>query len=378
MGVVVVIAAGGYAYLQYTWSHVKTDHCSNCVAITAGKPYNVLVIGSDSRVGDTQAQSQSFGSASVESGQRSDTIKIVHVDPGTRQARILSIPRDTFVQISGVPASSGLGPNQKINASFNNGPKGLVDTIEATFGIPINDFIIINFNGLQGAVGSLGGVSMDFPYPARDWDCETGACNNQSGLVVQKSGCQVLNGPEALALSRSRHYEYYQSGEWNSDPLSDLGRIERQNLLIQAIIDKGKSTYNPIKALSFIHTVAGDVTRSDGLTFSMLFDLVERYHAFSGSRLATYTIPTVDARDTSAGDALIVDGPQAQAMITQFLGSNPLPVTTPPLDANGSPQVITAPTTIPSTPVKPGSSATGPQSAPIATTPASSFDPIPC
>lgn len=383
MGVIVLIAGGGFAYLQYTWSHVKTDHCSNCAPVATGKPYNVLVIGSDTRAGESQAESQNFGSASVEAGQRSDTIKIIRVDPAAQRAAVLSIPRDTFVQMSGVPASSGLDIDQKINASFNDGPKGLIDTIEKTFGIPINDFVIVNFNGLQDAVGSLGGVSMDFPYPARDWDCETSTCNNQSGLTIDHAGCQVLDGPQALALSRSRHYEYYQAGEWISDPQSDLGRIERQNLLIQAIIDKGKSTYNPIKALSFIHTVSGDVTRSDGLSFSMLFDLVERYHAFSGSELKTYTIPTVDARDTSAGDSLIVEEPQAQDMITQFLGQSPQPSTTPPLDAEGSPQVVTPPTTVPSThatSVVPGSAVTPPESgsADTATTPTSRFDPTPC
>jgi LCP family protein required for cell wall assembly len=206
VGLIILIAGGGFAYLQYTWSHVKTDHCSNCAPVTAGKPYNVLVIGSDTRAGETQAERQNFGSASVEAGQRSDTIKIIRVDPAAQRADVLSIPRDTFVQMSGAPASSGLDADQKINASFNDGPKGLIDTIENTFGIPINDFVIVNFNGLQDAVGSLGGVSMDFPYPARDWDCETGTCNNQSGLTIDHAGCQTLNGPEALALSRSRHY----------------------------------------------------------------------------------------------------------------------------------------------------------------------------
>jgi anionic cell wall polymer biosynthesis LytR-Cps2A-Psr (LCP) family protein len=138
---------------------VKTDHCSNCAAVIAGKPYCVLVIGSDTRTGERQAESRNFDSASVEAGQRSDTIKIIRVDPAAQRAAVLSIPRDTFVQMSGIPASSGLDVDEKINASFNDGPKGLIDTIEKTFGIPINDFVIVNFNGLQDAVGSLGGVA---------------------------------------------------------------------------------------------------------------------------------------------------------------------------------------------------------------------------
>ena len=59
---------------------------------------------------------------------------------------------------------------------------------------------------------------MDFPYPVRDQDCSTGVCYNNSGLNIPTAGCQVLNGPQALALSRSRYFQYYANGEWNSDP----------------------------------------------------------------------------------------------------------------------------------------------------------------
>jgi LCP family protein required for cell wall assembly len=233
-----VLVAVGYGYFRYQWGKVASSPCTTCVAVPAGQPYNVLLIGSDSREGETAAEAQAFGSAASTSGQRSDTIKIIRVDPASGTASSLSIPRDTYVTLSGMPANSPLDSANKINSAFDAGPSALVRTIESTFGIPISHFIVINFFGLQDAVNALGGINMDFPYPVRDQDCSGGVCNNNSGLNVPTTGCQTLNGTEALSLSRSRYFQYDDNGEWISDPTSDIGRIQRQNLIISAAQDK--------------------------------------------------------------------------------------------------------------------------------------------
>ncbi len=69
------------------------------------RPTTSSLIGSDSRVGETAAESQQFGNQSDAGGQRSDTIKIIRVDPATGTASSLSIPRDTYVTLSGMPAN---------------------------------------------------------------------------------------------------------------------------------------------------------------------------------------------------------------------------------------------------------------------------------
>ena len=125
---------------------------------------------------------------------------------------------------------------------------------------------MINFFGVEDAVNALGGISLDFPYPARDMDCSTGVCYNNSGLAIPTAGCQVLDGAQALSLSRSRYYQYYADGYWHSDPTSDLGRIERQNLVISAAIDKAKSTYDPLQLNSLLSSVVHDFSKDDGLT----------------------------------------------------------------------------------------------------------------
>ncbi len=374
---VVLVAALGYGYFRYEWSKVSSSPCDTCVAAANGQPYNVLLIGSDSRAGETAAQALQFGSATTAGGQRSDTIKIVHVDPEAGTASSLSIPRDTYVTLSGMSADSQLSRSNKINAAFANGPDALIQTIQNTFGIPISHYIVISFFGLQDAVNALGGISMDLPYPVRDHNLDTGV--NESGLAIDQTGCQVLDGQQALALSRSRYFEYYAGGRWIQDPSSDLGRIQRQNLIISAAIDKAKSSvYNPIRVNALLTSVVHDFSKDDGLTPGDLYGLAERYHAFSGSQLQAYTLPTAGATSSVAGSVEVVQPDEAAAMISQFLGGSVGTITTPPLDSYGRPMDLPVGTTTTTAPPAPTSSHPGTTGAAPAAPAIPPYDPRPC
>jgi LCP family protein required for cell wall assembly len=386
VAVLLVVAGLGYGYFRFQWGKVDSKPCTTCVAAANGAPYNVLLIGSDSRSGETAAQAKQFGTSQEAAGQRSDTIKIVHVDPQNDTAATLSIPRDTYVTLSDMAPGSQLASANKINAAFGNGPDALIKTIENTFGIPISHYVVIDFDGVEDAVNALGGITMDFPYPARDQDCSTGVCYNNSGLNIPTAGCQTLNGTEALALSRSRYYQYYEGGEWQSDPTSDIGRIERQNLIISAALDKARSSvWNPFRINSLLDAVVHEFTIDNGLTAGDLFSLAERYHAFSGSQLASYTLPTVGADSDVAGDVEVVQADETSQMLNQFLGGSPGPVVTPPLDEYGNSIIVpAATTTVPqaAAPVTSASPATGgattTTTVPTATSNIPPYDPRPC
>ena len=384
---VLLVAVGlSYGYFRYQWSKVSSQPCTTCVAAANGAPYTVLLIGSDSRAGETSSQAKQFGSVQEAAGQRSDTIKIIRVDPQTGTAATLSIPRDTYVTLSDMPASSPFASANKINTAFAYGPDALIKTIENTFGIPINHYIVINFFGVEDAVNALGGITMDFPYPVRDQDCSTGVCYNNSGLNIPTAGCQVLNGAQALSLSRSRYYQYYEDGQWQSDPSSDIGRIQRQNLLIAAVLDKAKSSvWNPIRVNALLSSVVHDFSKDDGLSAGDLFSLAERYHAFSGSQLVTYTLPTTGADSGVAGDVEVVQADATSQTLNQFLGGSPQSVVTPPIDAYGNPIIVPAATTTvpqPAAPVTSAAPSTGgatPTTAPpTATSSIPPYDPTPC
>ncbi|MDE3086028.1 MAG: LCP family protein [Acidobacteriota bacterium] len=376
MAVLVLLAGGVYAYARYRWSQVRTVACATCTPVVGGQPFNVLLVGSDSRAGESSQQAQRFGSATQVQGQRSDTVKILHVDPSSGTARLLSIPRDTFVTLSGVPSSSGLSPQQKINTAFDSGPDALIATIQNTFGIPIAHFVQVDFQGLMNAVDTVGGIYLDFPYPVRD----DNAGANQSGLAVPQPGCQKLDGAMTLALARSRYYQYLQNGYWHPDPTSDIGRIERQNIVIQAIAARARSSYDPLTVNAFLGGIVHDVTVDKAMGFSEMLSLVTKYHAFSPSSLQSFTLPVAPGVSPYAGDVEVVQQAQAQQVIRQFQGAAPGQVTTPPLSASGTPMAppAGAPTTG-SPGASPGSGGSAPgAAAPSPSASAPPYDPKLC
>ena len=162
---------------------------------------------------------------------------------------MLSIPRDTVVSVAG--STSEIGKYNRINATYNTGPDQLVQTIEANFGIPIEHVVQLNFIGFRGAVDAIGGVDLDFPFPAKD---------TYTGLNITTAGCQHLNGGYSLAVARSRHYQYYENGYWQYDGTSDFGRIQRQNAFLKALINQAEKQYNPLTLNAFIGSVVQGVT----------------------------------------------------------------------------------------------------------------------
>jgi LCP family protein required for cell wall assembly len=343
---------------------VKVRHLR---VVPVGQPFNVLLIGSDTRVGLTPAQQIAYGSTATAGGQRSDVVKIVHIVPATGQASVLSIPRDTMVTVAG--DTSQTGTYNRINATYGSGPDQLVQTIEANFGIPIEHVVQINFDGLEGAVDAIGGIKLDFPYPARD---------SYTGLDVTQTGCQLLNGGYALALARSRHYQYFEDGYWQYDGTSDFGRIQRQNAFLKSLINQAETKYDPLTLNAFIGSVVQGLTIDSTFTVNDLVTLAREFHTFSSDALATATLPTYSEYSSTfadLGDVLYVQQPQAQQVITQFLGGLPETATTPPPDPYGAPATTT--TTVP-----PSSTAgsTPPTSAESSTTTSieTDFDPTPC
>jgi LCP family protein required for cell wall assembly len=323
---VALVGAGAlYGYLRYRFDQIPKVAIPSLSSIAGGAPFNVLLVGSDSRQGETAAQAKAYGSAIDVSGARSDVIKILHVDPATGTARILDIPRDTLVPLSGTGTT--YGRYNRVNVPFGISADALVQTIQNTLGIPITHYVAISFFGFIGAVDSVGGVSLNFPYPAKD---------AYTGLNVTQPGCQLLNGAYSLAVARSRHYEYYKNGYWQYDPSSDYGRIQRQDAFLKALLNRAESRYNPLTVNAFLGSIVHDVTIDNTFTLGDLLSLSQRYHAFSSGSLQSYTLPTYSVGYYgSFGDVLFVKEPDAQNMITEFLGSPPLQPTTPPIAPSG-------------------------------------------
>ena len=348
MVVALALAAVGsaYAYLQFRFDQVSRVTVKHLVAAPPGQPFNVLLIGSDSRADESSSDAAHFGSEASTAGQRSDVVKIVHVVPATGQVSVLSIPRDTMVTVAG--NTTDTGHYNRINSTYNAGPDQLVQTIEANFGIPIEHVVQIDFEGFRGAVDAIGGINLDFPYPAKD---------TYTGLNITQTGCQHVNGGYSLAVARSRHYEYFKNGYWQYDGTSDYGRIQRQNAFLKALINQAETKYNPLTLNAFIGSVVQGVTVDSTFTVGDLVTLAREFHAFASQSLATATLPTYSAESSdfaSLGDVLYVQPAPANQVITQFLGQAPEPAFTPPPGPYG---VVPTTTTVPTAESTPGTSA---------------------
>jgi LCP family protein required for cell wall assembly len=317
LGVVVLaagIAGGAYYYGYLKFQAFEKPLCSegnvDVCAKQVGPSFNVLAIGSDSR-GDLPASDDKyFGGPGAVSGQRSDVVKIFHVDPAAHSISVVSIPRDTMVSL--LAGFDLYGNTNRINVNYQNGPALLVRTIEADFGIPINHVVQVGFGGLDNAVNDVGGVWMDFPYPALD---------HYSSLSVLKTGCQKLDGFQALALARSRHFEYEKDGVWLYDGTSDFGRIDRQNQFLRALVDSVKrNDFDPVQMASFVDDLPQGVEIDNTFSYNQLLGLAWDFHNFNPNELAAYTLPVVGAYNPRVGDVLYIDQPAAQQLLVKVFG----------------------------------------------------------
>ncbi len=173
------------------------------------RPITILVMGID------QVEEATPDSPALFSG-RSDTMLLVQFDPETKAVSLLSIPRDTQVEIPGV----GIG---KINeANYWGGPKLATDVVHQTLDqIPIHRYVRVSSGAFRELVDLLGGVDVFVPYPMSYTD------NTQQLKIDLSPGWQTINGEEADQFARFR-----------GDGYGDIGRIQRQQALMQAIRDR--------------------------------------------------------------------------------------------------------------------------------------------
>jgi LCP family protein required for cell wall assembly len=324
-----ILGAGGlWAYVHFRLDQVKRVNVAGITPATGG-PMNILVVGSDTRANISGSAIQHFGSSQQVQGQRSDVTMVVRIDPSSGHAAVLSIPRDLYVPIP------GSGRKDRINSAYNGGPSQLIQTIQQDLGIQINHYVGVDFSGFQGIVDAVGGIKMYFPYPAKD---------AFSGLNVTSSGCISLNGAQALALARSRDYQYLTDGYWHYDGTGDLGRIQREHVFLRVLMGQAISAgiHNPIKANDIVGQVVHDVTIDQTLDTSDIVSLVLAFRSLQPTQLPTYTIPTTPA--TVGGAAVLeMQQPQAQQLISQFLatGSQSSSSTTQPSAPEVAPSSVT-------------------------------------
>lgn len=196
------------------------------------KSFNILLLGVDQRPGDKG---------------RSDTMIFMSLNPKTNSMAMLSIPRDTYVNIPG----RGM---DKINHAYAFGDTELsVQTVEEAFDLPVHFYAKVNMEGFKEGIDAIGGVTVH-----NDQDFSQGSNHFSKGNIS-------LSGKQALDYIRMR----------KNDPRGDLGRNERQRKVVTAAIDEVASFSNITKVGSILN-ILGDHAKTD-LTMNHMQTLFSDY-----------------------------------------------------------------------------------------------------
>lgn len=242
VAILLVVAAAGYAVV----THLRGSDKVKVEDEPVQEAQNFLLLGLDARDGGTG---------------RTDTIMVVNVDPGAGKINLLSIPRDTRVDLK--------GSYDRINAAYVYGGVDLIrDTVENLLDIQIDHYVIVHFQGLIEVVDLLGGVEVNVPE----------RMYRPSENIDLQPGRQVLNGKDALGFAR---YRYTKNG--------DLDRARHQQEILEAL---RKKVFSPgtITKIPELASIAAEYIDTD-MTNGELMALMESAEKFKGQELESATLP---------------------------------------------------------------------------------------
>jgi polyisoprenyl-teichoic acid--peptidoglycan teichoic acid transferase len=289
----------------------------------AGAPANYLIVGSDTRNGlDNPGQEQAFGPD--DHAGLSDVMMVVHLVPSQGSAFVVSFPRDTEVDIPGYGTD-------KLNAAYAyGGPALLIKTFKERFGIKIQHYLAVDFQGFEKIADAVGRVKIYFPTAARDFYSH----------LYQGRGCQALDGDQALAYARSRHYAIPADGvtqpdpnnaaDWVEDPRADLDRIKRQQYFLRSLgetaLDHGAG--NLLVANRLADAVVGSLTADEDLGNKDIKRLVRTFRGLDPATVEMTTLPV--AQESPPAGPLLPQYPDAKPVLDRLKDLSP-PVRLPQL-----------------------------------------------
>ncbi|GIH13115.1 hypothetical protein Raf01_12870 [Rugosimonospora africana] len=282
--IAVLAGFGVFLYSRHLDSQIgRTDPFSK---ITGDRPpvlakgaMNILLLGSDSRDPDEKANA----------GSRTDTIILMHMQADHKHAYLISIPRDTYVNVPG-------HGNNKINSAFAFGGLPLViQTVEGFTGVHVDHLALIDFGGFQEVTDALGGVDMQVDQTIT---------SIHPPHRVFKKGLDHFNGAQALDYVRQR----YQFSD------GDITREKHQQQFLKDIMDKAASTgtlTNPGKLNGFLQAVTKAMTVDKDFS---LADMAWQFHGLRSSDLTFMTSPYSGFGTRDGQSVVLADHDKASAL----------------------------------------------------------------
>ena len=276
----------------WAWQHitkVDAEPSGRRPSDTGGTTY--LLVGSDSREGLTKQQEADLGTGAA-AGQRTDTIVLLHVPDNGGPTLLLSVPRDSAVDIP------GHGQN-KINAAYAyGGPELLVQTLEQATGVRVDDYVEVGFAGFVDIVDAVGGVEVCPTEPIDD---------PKAGHLTMSKGCHDVDGHTALDYSRSRAFA-----------LGDITRALHQREVITAVGQQAASWQTvafPWRYFGLNKAAADTLQIGDNVGPVDLARFAWAMAHTGGSNAKRCVVPYSSlGTSTSAGSVLIWDEQKAAAL----------------------------------------------------------------
>jgi LCP family protein required for cell wall assembly len=304
LAVLLLLVVGFALYVDQSLNRVAalTDYPGR-IADTPGT--NWLIVGSDSRAGLTSDQESqlSTGDVAGASGQRTDTIMLLHIPAlgGSGKPTLVSLPRDSAVPIP------GQGRN-KINAAYSlGGPALLVQTVETVTGVHVDHYAEIGFGGFAGIVDAIGGVQL----------CPTDPIDDPLAGLNIAAGCQQFDGPKALGYVRTRH-----------TPRGDLDRVAHQREFLGALIAKAASPatlLNPFRFVPLATSVPKAITVDDADHVWHLARLGWTMRSLSGGDAVTTTVPIAGFGTVGGSSAVLWNRNRAADLFSALAEDRPVP-----------------------------------------------------
>jgi len=329
-----LIGLGGYLYVRHLNSNITIDHSADseigrpaasgsastsAAASTTLPPMNILVMGSDTRIG----QNGEGGSASVYSSAQSDVVMLVHLSGDRKRALVMSIPRDTWVHIPSCKGKNKTWPEMdgKFNEAFTlGGPACTIKLFKQVTGIPIDHFVVIDFNGVKQVIDAVGGVKL----------CLNKAMQDPKSHLDLPAGPQTVGGEQGLAFLRVRHNI--------GDPTGDIGRLNRQHLFLGAMIKQVQAAAtltNPVRLVKLLESSTKAITTDAGLgDLFKLKSLAESVAGIQPSKVTFLTIPWLDRGD---GENVLVNQDKFNPIRDAINNDTPWPVAASATTAGGRP-----------------------------------------
>ena len=282
------------------------EHTAHKKHLIGGDPLNILVMGSDTRVG---AGNDLDGQTDI--GARSDTTILVHVSADRKTVYGVSLPRDAMVARPDCKGKDGKKiPGAELdifNAAYSlGGPACTAKQVESLTGLYIDHYVSIDFNGFKDMVEAVHGVTVCIPEPVDD----------SAHHITFDAGTQELSGQQALNYVRER----------SSTPNADIGRMKRQQAFVASMINKvisaGTLTH-PSRVYNFLKAATASITTDPGL--SSLSKLVNLTWQFRKTNLDDISFITVPFEEYQPDPNRLQWAPAAKGLWKVILNDQPLP-----------------------------------------------------